>query len=235
LSQTLDVLNLIVERLLPPAHQQLFAAAVEDGVVEHLELAELPDELDVTQHLPFGQVFRLLLLRAEFSGSLFVGSGLSRSILELMSAVGEKDSPEGGVLGLGGVKVRCVLGEPFAQLCVHRTILRLIEGFFKHQKNNTFNNCRRIQPTIDNLAAQLFELLGSKLVEDPSNPSEDEVMVVVLREYFSSTGRGGYPSLLLIGAGQVRAAGRTRDSPRLGHASRRGETGNYALLKISAI
>ena len=40
----------------------MFAASVEDGVVEHLELAELADKLDVAEHLPFGNVARLLLL-----------------------------------------------------------------------------------------------------------------------------------------------------------------------------
>ena len=40
----------------------LFAASVEDGVVEHLELAELADELDVAQHLPLRKKTRLFLL-----------------------------------------------------------------------------------------------------------------------------------------------------------------------------
>ena len=34
----------------------LFAAAVEDGVMQHLELAKLADELDVAQHLALGNV-----------------------------------------------------------------------------------------------------------------------------------------------------------------------------------
>jgi len=108
LSETLDVLDLLVGRLFAPSHQKLLAAAVEDGVVEYLELTELADELDVPQHLSLGQVFRLLFFGAEFSVSFFVSTGDSRSVLELMSTVAEQDSLEGGVLGVGGVKVRCI-------------------------------------------------------------------------------------------------------------------------------
>ena len=52
------------------------------------------------------------------------------AVLELIAALVEQEAPEGTRL-LGGVKVGCSLRQPLAQLCVHRRVLRLIEGFFK--------------------------------------------------------------------------------------------------------
>ena len=40
--------------------------------MEHLDLAELGDELDVSQHLPLGHELRRLLLFGEGGGSLLV-------------------------------------------------------------------------------------------------------------------------------------------------------------------
>ena len=52
------------------------------------------------------------------------------AVLELIAALVEQEAPEGAGL-LGRVKVGCILRQPLAQLCVHRRVLRLIEGFFK--------------------------------------------------------------------------------------------------------
>ena len=157
--------------------------------MEHVQLAELPDKLDVAEHLAFGQILRLLLLFAESSGALVEGAGDSRSILKLMSTVGQKDSLEGGVFGLGRVKVRCIFREPLAQLRVHRTVLRLIEGFFEDQENDTFDNCGRLEAAVDYVAAQLFKLFRRELIEDRPDPSKNLVVVVILGQlgkFFSS-------------------------------------------------
>ena len=52
-----------------PRKINLLAASVEDRIVEHLELAELSDELDVAQHLPLRDEARLLFfnLRRKFT------------------------------------------------------------------------------------------------------------------------------------------------------------------------
>ena len=52
------------------------------------------------------------------------------AVLELISAFVEQEAPEGAGF-LRGVKVGCIFRQPLAQLCVHRRVLRLIEGFFK--------------------------------------------------------------------------------------------------------
>ena len=54
---------LVGNRLLSPADQQLLAAAVQDLVVDDLELAQLADELDVAQHLALGHGARVEVLQ----------------------------------------------------------------------------------------------------------------------------------------------------------------------------
>lgn len=54
-TETFEVFRLLGNRLLLSADQQLLAAFVEDAVVDNLQLAQLADELDVAQHLAFGQ------------------------------------------------------------------------------------------------------------------------------------------------------------------------------------
>jgi hypothetical protein len=52
------------------------------------------------------------------------------------------------------------------------------------------------------------------LIEDPADPSEDEIIVLaVLGEYVSSKRGRSNPSSLLIGTGLLCTAGRTSDSP----------------------
>jgi len=68
--EALHVLALVRQRLLLPTNQELLGASMEDRVVEHLHLAELGDELDVTQHLPLGQELRRLLLFGKGAASL---------------------------------------------------------------------------------------------------------------------------------------------------------------------
>ena len=66
--------------------------------MEHLELAELSDELDVAQHLPLRDEPRLLFFSCEVSGSLLKSSGNSSSILKLISALVKQQPFKGGNL-----------------------------------------------------------------------------------------------------------------------------------------
>ena len=61
MTETLEVLRLVRDGLLPPPDQELFAAPVQDRVVDNLEFAQFSDELDVAQHLPLGHVLGLIL------------------------------------------------------------------------------------------------------------------------------------------------------------------------------
>ena len=113
------------------AHQKLLSTAVEDGVVEHLELAELANELDVAKHLSLGHKSCLLLVIAEVSGSLLVSCGNSCAILKLIFAFAKQQSFKGGNLRFWWFKVGSILVEPLAQLCIHGTVFGFIESFFK--------------------------------------------------------------------------------------------------------
>ena len=50
--------------------KQLFDALVEDSLVQHIQLPQFPNELDVAQHLPFRNNVLLHLFRAE--GAIFL-------------------------------------------------------------------------------------------------------------------------------------------------------------------
>merc|ERR1719341_1877299 len=80
-----------------------------------------------------------------------------------------------------------------------------------------------------NISNQLFKLLRRDLVEDPSDPSEHQIIVLMvflvgLGGLFPSNSFGwGNPSSSCSGAGQLRCStGLTRESPGAGYSSRRG-------------
>ena len=104
---------------------------VQNGVVQHFQLSEFADEFNIAEHLPLGHKSRLLLVVGEFSGSLLVSCGNSSSIFELIFAFAKQQAFEGGNLTFWWFKVWGILIEPFAQLCVHRTVFGFIESFFK--------------------------------------------------------------------------------------------------------
>ena len=131
-AEALEVFRLVGKRLFLAADQELLTAPVEYGVVDDLELAELADELDVAEHLALGQVLGVLLVPVERRGGEpleLLGQG--GAILELISALIEEQPLEGAGL-VGRVEIGRFLHEPPAQLCVHRRVLRFIEGFFEN-------------------------------------------------------------------------------------------------------
>ena len=107
---------------------------MQNGVVQHFELPEFPNELDVAKHLPLGQKPRLFLVVGEVSGALLISGGNSSSIFELIFAFTKQQSFKGGNLTFWRFKVGSILVEPFAQLCVHGTVLRFIESLFEDLK-----------------------------------------------------------------------------------------------------
>ena len=64
MTQAFQVFRLLGKWLVLPAQHQRLAAHVEDPVLDDLELAKLPDELDVAQHLALGQKLGLKLVFA---------------------------------------------------------------------------------------------------------------------------------------------------------------------------
>ena len=68
-----------------------------------------------------------------------------------------------------------------------------------HQQNNSFkNSVRSMSNDIEYVINQLFKLLRRNLIEDPTDPSENQIIVdlfFVLGKCVSSS-RGSYPSLL---------------------------------------
>jgi len=132
MSKTFDILGLVVERLLPPAHQQLFRAPMQNRVVEHLQLAQFTNKLDIAKHFALGQISRFFFFGGQLS-SFLESCGNSCSILELIFALVKQQAFKGGNLRFRGFQVWCIVREPLAQLCVHGTILWFIESFFKYQ------------------------------------------------------------------------------------------------------
>ena len=136
---------------------------MQDRVGDDLQLAELADELDVAQHLALGRLPTLLVLGGELILPLegLVGLG---AVLELEAALVEQQTRESAVgaalarlevvessaslqtllsctLLLRVLEVRSLLGQPLAQLCVHRTVFRFIESFFEDLQINTTSYC----------------------------------------------------------------------------------------------
>ena len=66
-------------------------------------------------------------------------STVALPILEFILALVEEQSSKGCNLAIRRLEVWCIFGKPFAQLCVHRTVLRLIEGLFENlQRDKIF-------------------------------------------------------------------------------------------------
>ena len=71
-----------------------------------------------------------------------------------------------------------MFGQPFAQLCVHGTVLRFIESLFEDQHNNALEHyVRSLSDDVENVRDQLFKLLRRDLVEDPTDPSKYHVIM----------------------------------------------------------
>ena len=131
MAQTLQVFRLVGNRLFSAADQELLTASMQDGVVNNLKLAQFTHELDVAKHFPLGHVLAVLLQLVGGRGLLVLLGDLD-AVLELIFALLEQEALEGAGIALGRVKVGGLFHEKFAQLCVHRRILGLIEGFFEN-------------------------------------------------------------------------------------------------------
>ena len=106
-----------------------------------------------------------------------------------------------------------MFSEPFAQLCVHGTVLRFIESLFEDQHDHALEHyVRSLSDDVENVRDQLFKLLRRDLVKDPSDPSEHQIIVLVvffvgLGGLFPSNSFGwGNPSSSCSGAGQLRCS-----------------------------
>ena len=106
--------------------------------MNNFKLAQFTHELDVAKHFSLGHVLAILL-QLVVGGGFLVLLGNLDTVLELIFALFEQETLEGAGVALGWVEIRRLFHEKFAQLCVHRRILGLIEGFFEYLKSKCKN------------------------------------------------------------------------------------------------
>lgn len=148
------------------ARQQVLDAAVQDGLGQDLQLAQLADELDVAEHLALGEVAPLLLLGRE-RALLEGGEGL-RAVLELGAALVEQQQPERAGLRRG-LQVGRLLRQPLAQLRVHAGVLGLVQRLLEDQQDHALQHLVRVQLQPQQVIAQLLELFRCEFVEDAAD------------------------------------------------------------------
>ena len=102
---------------------------------------------------------------------------------------------------------------------IHITILLQGTKIVTHQKNNSFEDNRRVQSNVQYVHRQFLKLLRRDLVEDPTDPSEHQIIVLsifILLVVLAGWGWGGLfpsnsfgwcnPSSSCSGAGQLRCS-----------------------------
>lgn len=67
------------------------------------------------------------------------------------------------------LEVGSLFAEPLAELCVHRRVLRLVQGFLKNEKDDALEDPVGVQFEPEEIIAQLLKFLRRELVENTTN------------------------------------------------------------------
>ena len=110
---------------------------MEDGILYNLKFAQFTHELDIAEHFSFGHIFGVLFIRIKAAGNgghFFVLLWDLGAIFKLISTLFEQQLLESARNWVLWFEIWSFFNEEFAQLCIHRRIFRLIEGFFENLK-----------------------------------------------------------------------------------------------------